>query len=218
MCGRYSLYNIDEIGPHYGLDVPDDIAPNWNAAPTQHMPVVRINENNKVLEIMHWGIPRLLGRDIVKNIFNTRADKAFGPFWKKQVTTQRCLVPFDSFYEWKLVNGKKVPFIIRPEDEHLYSFAGIWNEWMDENGITFNAYSIMTTEPNREMREIHNRMPIILTKEEEEGWLDSRQDTDSLSEYLHPFHDHGLSIEEGSPLINNASSNDETLIRPINLK
>lgn len=109
MCGRYTLYDIEEMKDHFDVEVPDNIKPNYNAAPTQTMPVIRLVDGKSKVELMHWGIPRMLGKDFVKEIINTRSDKAFGNFWKKQVRTQRVLIPANGFYEWKKSSEGKTP-------------------------------------------------------------------------------------------------------------
>jgi putative SOS response-associated peptidase YedK len=95
MCGRYGMIYVEQIESRFGIDKFEiiDKYNNYNVAPTQKMPVVRQHDDGKHLELMRWGMHRMLGNDVVRELINTRADKAFGGFWKKQVTTQRVLVP-----------------------------------------------------------------------------------------------------------------------------
>ena len=127
MCGRYALYDTDNLDKRFGVTVLKQIKPNYNVAPTQNMPVIRKVNGERNLELMHWGIPRVIGKDQVKEIINTRSDKAFGRFWKKQVTTQRVLIPASGFYEWKKTKEGKTPYYIQLPSEEVYAFAGIWN-------------------------------------------------------------------------------------------
>src|SRR5690349_19552799 len=105
MCGRYTLARkADDVAKRYNLaNVPKDVRPNYNAAPTQTMPVITEGEKGLQLEMMKWGIPRFIGPGKVKDVFNTRADKAFGS-WKKMTMTQRVLVPATGYFEWKKVH------------------------------------------------------------------------------------------------------------------
>lgn len=216
MCGRYTLEDqpaLDsklkgylEKSKREGIDFN-----NYNVAPTQTMPVI-VGEQ---LELMHWGIPRMIGKDKVKEIINTRADKALERFWGKTVRTRRCLVPATGFYEWKTLPDGKHPFFIHPKDQKLFAFAGIWSEWTDKDGKKFNAYSIMTTEPNKEMKDIHNRMPCILHEEDQEAWLLAEDDND-IEKLLRPYEDGGLELFEVSKEVNNVRNNRGELLLPIN--
>jgi len=220
MCGRYAIYDIDGIGLRYDVEVPKDLRPNYNVAPTQMMPVIRRTESgNSILEIMKWGIPRHIGKDLVKQIINTRADKSFGKFWKKTVTTQRCLIPANGFYEWKGSSGKKTPYFIHLKDENLFSFAGIWDEWVNEDGSKLKSFSIMTCEPNAEMSFVHSREPVILRKQNENEWLNtSSDDQQKLEELMFPLGDGSLEIYEVSKNVNLVKNNNGELFLPINSK
>ena len=178
------------------------------------MPVITISDDGqRNLEMMKWGIPRFLGKDTIKELINTRADKAFGGFWKKTVSSRRCLIPANGFYEWKGSAGNKTPYFIHPKHEKLFAFAGIWDTWKSEDGHEVKVYSIMTTEPNKEMRSIHDRMPVILYPEDEASWLEpSKVTRDDIEPLLRPFEDNGLEIYEVSKDVNTVKNNDEHLI------
>ncbi len=219
MCGRYTLNKKSkDLAKRYNIDkVPKEVMLNFNVAPSQIMPVITETEDGKRhLEMMQWGIPRMLGKDFVKEIINTRADKAFGGFWKRTVLNHRCLVPATSFYEWQATKEGKIPFLIHPKSIDLYSFAGIWDRWKSQDGHEINTYSIMTTEPNKEMRAIHNRMPVILHPEDEKSWLEPSNDNqESLEPLLFPFEDNGLEIYEVSRDVNSPRNNNESLLKPV---
>jgi putative SOS response-associated peptidase YedK len=220
MCGRYTFTKVDEFGDRYGLEyLPKDLRANFNVAPTQTMPVIiqdSENGQNKV-ELMRWGIPRFIGPGKVKDVFNTRADKAFHN-WKRLTMSQRVLIPATGFYEWRQQAGGKQPYFIHPKDEALFSFAGIWNTWKGEDGQEIMTYSIMTTDPNEEMLDIHNRMPVILHREDEATWLSpySNNNREVLEELLLPYDDNGLEMFEVSKDVNVTKTNDEHLMYPIN--
>ncbi len=220
MCGRYAIYTVDDIEDRFDVAVSEDIKPNYNVAPTQVMPVITIGDDGKSkIEMMKWGIPRMLGKDLVKELINTRSDKAFGGFWKKTVANRRCLVPANGFYEWKGVKGDKTPYFIHPAKEDLFAFAGIWDTWKDENGNIINTYSIMTTEPNKEMSTIHNREPVMLHRDEEKLWLETKgEDQDTLEKLLFPYEDGGLEMYEVSKDVNIVRNNNGKLFLPLNSK
>ena len=215
MCGRYALYDTDNIDKRFGVIVNIPIKPNYNVAPTQHMPVIRSVNGKKELELMYWGIPRMIGKDLVKEIINTRSDKAFSPFWKKQVTKQRVLIPANGFYEWKKTKDDKIPYFIELPSEEMYAFAGIWNSWKDKDGNEFNAYSIMTSDPNAEMKSVHDRMPVILHQEDEDEWLKDNLSVDRIAEMLWTPLDGDLKMFEVSTAVNSVRNNDAKLLEPI---
>lgn len=222
MCGRYTLQQkAENLAKRFNLaTVAPELRPNYNVSPSQIMPVVTEDKDGKRhLELMKWGIPRKLflnGKSIEKELINTRADKAFGNFWKKTVTQHRCLIPANGFYEWKTTKDGKVPFFIHPKDIDLYAFAGIWSTWESGDGQEIKVYSIMTTEPNKEMKAVHNRMPVILHPEDEEAWIEPSNDgPESLSKLLFPFEDNGLEIYEVSRAVNSPRNNDASLLKPV---
>ncbi len=223
MCGRYTFTKVDQFGDRFGLEyLPQDLQANYNVAPTQTMPVIRRQDGVKKAELMRWGIPRFIGPGKVKDVFNTRADKAFHN-WKKLTMSQRVLVPATGFYEWKKVAGGKQPYFIHPHDNDpstdagLFAFAGIWNSWKAEDGTITNTYSIITTDPNQEMLSVHDRMPVILHRSDEDAWLSesSNYDQDLLGGLLMPYDDGGLELFEVSKDVNTASVNDERLMHRV---
>lgn len=219
MCGRYTLNKKpEEVAKRFNIaKVQKEVRPNYNVAPSQVMPVITEGEDGKrEIELMKWGIPRILGKDLVKEIINTRSDKAFGGFWKKTVINRRCLIPATSFFEWKTSKEGKTPFLIHPKGIELYSFAGIWSTWKDDNGHEFKTYSIMTCEPNKEMKAIHNREPVILHPEDEASWIEPSNDQQSsLERLLFPLEDNSLEIYEVSRDVNSPRNNDESLLKPV---
>jgi putative SOS response-associated peptidase YedK len=219
MCGRYGISKLYDVGERFDVDNVPDFETNMNAAPTANMPVI-LNENGKrVMKIMRWGIPRFIGPGKIKDVFNTRADKAFHN-WKKMTMTQRVLVPATGFYEWKKQAGGKQPYFIHPKGEGLFAFAGIWNNWKNEEGKEIQTYSIITTEPNKEMTAIHNRMPVILHKSNEQDWLaeEHNNDEDFLAELLKPYDDGALEMFTESKSINFLKSEHQKLMYPLNSK
>lgn len=219
MCGRYTLDTKEhDLTKRFNIaKVPEPVRENYNVAPSQRMPVITEDESGvRHLETMRWGIPRTLGKDLVKELINTRADKAFGGFWKRTVLNHRCLIPATGFYEWRRTADGKVPYFIHPKDIGLYSFAGIYDIWHDPEGHDVKVYSIITTDANKEMKAVHDRMPVILRPEDEEAWVSPSNDTpDSLGRLLFPFEDGGLEIYQVSKDVNSPRSNDRHLIEPV---
>lgn len=229
-CGRYTLHaKLKDLLERYGLDETpiDEIQPNYNVAPGQTMPVVIESEEGKrSLEFMRWGLVPVWAKDISigYKLINARDDTVFEkPMWRGVILKKRCLIPADGFYEWKKPpagsKSPKQPFYIRPKQMDIFSFAGVWSSWHDAEDKEIRTYSIITTEPNQEMREVHNRMPIILYPEEESDWLAySKTKREEIEPFIHPFEDNGLEMFEVSKDVNVTKNNDEKLILPINSK
>ena len=221
MCGRYTLHQkVDDLDQHYNLaSEPSDIHDNYNVAPGQIMPVVTHDGTNRKLELMKWGLIPAWAKDptIGYRLINAREDSIFDkPLWRNLVLRKRALVPADGFYEWQKPaepKGRKQPYYIHPKRISLFSFAGVWETWEDAEGKEWKTYSIITTEPNKEMAEIHNRMPVILYPEDETDWLEPTiVDRINLEPLLRPLEDHGLDMNKVSEDVNSTSNNYQGLI------
>ncbi len=215
MCGRYALYDLQKLANEYSIPEGFDLKPNYNAAPTQTMPVV--TENG--LELMRWGLIPAWAKDekIGYKLINARSESVFEkPIWKAVITRKKCLIPANGFYEWKQQEGGKQPYFIHPKDQPLFMFAGVWETWMHE-GNEWHTYSILTTTPNKELAYIHDRMPVILAKSDWQQWLeaDRREDIEPL---LAPYKDAELELHEVSKDVNVVRTNTDKLIVPINSK
>lgn len=185
------------------------------------MPIITETEAGRELELMKWGLVPSWSKDpkIGYKLINARAETMFEkPVWRGVIRKRRCLVPADGFYEWKkLTEDKKTPkqpYYIHPKQTDLFAFAGVWESWHDVEGKEWKTYSIITTEPNKEMASIHNRMPVILHPEDEADWLNPSHNNDrsTIENLLHPYHDGGLEMYKVSPDVNSPRHNDEHLI------
>lgn len=223
MCGRYTLYQQGKL-PHL-FKVPkkeaEKFKERYNIAPSQNVPVVVRREDGNHLEEMKWGFmtPWMKDpKDMFKySMFNARAEGIFEkPTWKKAIRFQRCLVPSNGFYEWKKEDDGKHPFLIRPKDQELFAFGGIYGHWKDAEGKDWGTYSIVTTTPNKEMSSIHNREPLMLKPEDHDLWLDPDMDEpDAIAELIKPYKDGMLQMFEVSRDVNSSRSDEARFIEPI---
>lgn len=224
MCGRYTLVHTDELADRFDLDtIPDGLKENYNVAPGQRMPVIIEDEDGRKAEVMMWGLVPSWSKDpkIGYKLINARAESVFDkPIWRTAVKKRRCLIPADGFYEWdKIIGGKKVqkvPYYFFPKDKGLFAFAGIWESYKDVEGLEWHTYSIITTEANKEMAAIHDRMPVILHQEDEASWLEPSQDRGAIEALLRPYEDDGLDMYKVSSDVNATRNNDNHLILPTN--
>lgn len=215
MCGRYVLYDIEALNSSYPLPADYAIEPNYNVAPTQTMPVI----TQEGVELMRWGLIPKWAKDekIGQRLINARSETIFDkPVWRSVITRRRCLVPANGFYEWQKQDDGKQPYYIYVKDQSLFMFAGVWESW-EHAGREWRTYSILTTVPNSEMSDVHDRMPVILHKDNHAQWLaaDTRQDIEPL---LMPYEHGGLDMFEVSKEVNVTRTNDNRLITPINSK
>ena len=212
MCGRYGLYDISEselLQENKGYD----FKPNYNAAPTQSMPVIALYGEKQTVKVMEWGINRKLGPEVERDIFNTRSEKALERFWGKTVRSHRCLIPANGFYEWKKTADGKIPYWIHSPKYSMVYFAGIYD--MDTEGN--EHYSIITTTPNKEMSELHDRMPVVLEGKARDAWLSvDDTETELLDELLKPLADGSLTMYQVSKDVNYVRNNNGELIAPLN--
>lgn len=216
MCGRFAIIDINAIFSRYRAIITEDarkaITPRYNIAPSQFVPIIHQNKEQEVLiEMMKWGLVPFWAKDpkIGNKMINARAETiAEKPSFKHLLKSKRCLVPCSGFYEWKKVEKSKVPYYIRLKNVEDFAFAGLYDIWKDNDGNALKTFTIITTKPNNTLGPIHNRMPVILHREQEELWLDiTIQDTDILTQMLGPFPDNNMEAYAVSKEVN-GSAND----------
>ncbi|MDN5275868.1 MAG: hypothetical protein JWN33_517 [Candidatus Saccharibacteria bacterium] len=228
MCGRYTLYQIEKLQARYNLNKKEaaallrELKKRYNIAPTQFSPVVTEDKDkNTHIEMMRWGYMPAWAKDpkdVFKyKTFNARSEEIFGKrTWKDAILYRRCLIPANGFYEWQKREDGKQPYFIRPHDDELFSFAGLYATW-NNGGVSYNTFSILTTNPNDQMESIHNRMPVILHRDQESEWLNNNMtDPDHITNYMAPYENGSLELFEVSRDVNASRIDDETLVMPIN--
>lgn len=217
MIERYSITaSPEKIRQRFNVEVLETYSPNFNAAPTQLLPV--ITASSKGISTFYWGTSPEWSKNktLSEKIINVRAESILDkPMLKKGMMKNRCLVPADGFYAWKKV-GKKtsIPYRLIANDQDLFSFAGMWEEFEDTDGNELHTFSVITTESNATVAAIHERMPVILTKENEDIWLDNRSTESDLMKILRPYPAEKVSHYPVSPRINNTNMNVPSLITP----
>jgi len=189
MCGRFALYSSFTAIKEYAdiLFEIEKLNSNYNVAPGQVIPTIVLKNGENLLEPCKWGLIPFWAKDpkIGYRMINTRAETiAEKPSFKYAFKRRRCLIPVNGFYEWR--RDDKQPFYIQLKERELFTFAGIWEDWSSDDGSQIRTCSIITTEPNELMQQIHTRMPVILSRESERLWLrDSEKD--ELLNLLKPY-------------------------------
>jgi len=222
MCGRYTLIaELDELAAEFGLtDVGGlSLSPRYNIAPTQEVPVVRLVEGAKQLDMLRWGLIPAWAKDIEigNKLINARSETAAEkPSFRSAFKKRRCLIPASGFYEWKKEKGGKQPYYIRRDDEDVVAFAGLWESWAgnDDRG-PLETFTILTTEPNELMRTLHNRMPVILEPDDYDKWLNTDQtDKDASLALLDPLPDGLLATMPVNKRVNSPRNDDVACLEP----
>ena len=216
MCGRFSLTvneaELNEFFETAGGDAPYEA--RYNCAPTQMLAVIT-NEKPRQLSYYKWGLIPAWAKDpsIGNKMINARAETITEkPSYKTALRTRRCLVPADAFYEWRQ-NGDKVPYRIYLKNSRLFAFAGLWDRWRTPEGSEISSFTIITTGANGFMQPIHNRMPVILRREDEQLWLGSNNAAELL-ELLRPYADEEMEAYPVSKLINSAANDFPEVMAP----
>jgi putative SOS response-associated peptidase YedK len=217
MCGRFSLEIDDTFYPRYEIENIIEIRPMYNVSPSMYIPVVLKNSPKKVIE-MKWGFLPPWSKDVTSKyaMINSRAESIDSKvYFKEAFKKNRCLIPATGFYEWKKEPTEKRPYYIHLRDNSYFSFAGIYSIVKDMEGKEVYTCSIITTEPNTLVSDIHDRMPVILSKEEEEVWLDKEVEEDILKSLLDPYPSEEMEAFEVSTRVNSPKNNDRELITPV---
>ena len=230
MCGRFTQScSSEETAELFDLDeVPGDLPPRFNVAPTQLAAVVR-NEDVRRLRMLRWGLIPGWARDlgIGSRLINARAETvgtvpAFRAAWKAR---RRCLVPADGFYEWTGRRGSvRQPWLIAMADGNPFAMAGLWERWTVREdavlkgslaeyvpGDIIETFTILTTSSNAAVAPVHDRMPVILPRERFAPWLAGEDVA------LAPYASESMTVQPVSTYVNKAANDDPRCIEPVAL-
>ncbi len=227
MCGRYTLHHTpEEIAERFDVEPWEEIlAPRYNIAPSQLVPVIRQVQSSGGLREMvgcKWGLIPFWAKDpkIGNNLINAKAETiAEKPSFKQAFAKRRCLIPADGFYEWKK-QGKapSQPIYIRRRDGGLFAFAGLWEEWRTPEGEAIATCTIITVEPNELISKIHHRMAAILNPDDEAAWIDPKSKVDELSQLLQPYDSDQLEAIAVSRAVNSPTHDSPACIAPFEIE
>ncbi|UPK46492.1 SOS response-associated peptidase [Paenibacillus pabuli] len=222
MCGRFTITDsIEDIIERYMAAMANgfEYKPNYNAAPKQYIPAIIASKEGNRLGSLRWGlVPSWATDDKIGNkMINARAETlSEKPAFKALIRSKRCIIPTNGFYEWKKEGLTKRPMRILMKDEHLFSLAGLYDTWLDPEGNKISTCTIITTEPNELMIDIHNRMPVILRPEDEAEWLErDNSDVQSLLGMLKPYKASEMRAYEVPKEVGNVRNNYEGLLKQV---
>jgi putative SOS response-associated peptidase YedK len=185
MCGRFTLRApASVIAEQFSLFEVPLLKPRFNIAPTQPVPVVRMNPQQPASQqagqqrqfvFLHWGLVPSWAQDpaIGNRMINARAETAAEkPSFRTALRRRRCLVVADGFYEWQKTGRTRQPMFIHMRDDRPFALAGLWESWEGADHSSLESCTILTTAANDLIRPIHDRMPVILGAEDYAQWLD----------------------------------------------
>lgn len=218
MCGRYTLTVIEGFESFFELDERPELIPRFNIAPTQNVPVVVCQgEDRRALEIMRWGlIPSWVDpkTDSVA-LINARSETADRkPAFREAFRHRRCLIPATGFFEWKKRGRLKQPYYFQLLDGGPFAFAGLW-EQAERNGNLLRSCTILTTTPNTLVERVHDRMPVILLRDRFRAWLGPQREPLRLKELLSPIAAEEMTSHPVSRAVNSPREDSAECIKPI---
>ena len=223
MCGRFTItVTFDQLQTYvqqrYQIDAIQQelILPRYNVAPGTDIISVIYDGKQHRIGLLKWGFIPEFSKDQKVKIINAKAETLFEkPVFKQAALTRRCVILADGFYEWQ-AGKEKQPMRIMT-DGGLFAIAGIWNTYIDQQGNKQHTVALITTTAREELQAIHDRMPVILTKESEAQWLNVQlQDAKRLQTLLQPY-PYPMSAYPVSKKINKADYQDADAIVPIAL-
>ncbi len=225
MCARFNLtQSATSLSEYFGLLAFPQIKPRFNIAPTQPVLCLKQEDTTTKPVFFRWGLVPAWAKDIsfgtraINARSETIADKpAFRQAWK----SRRCVVLSDGFYEWKSVGGRKMPFHITAAtdmDQRPLLMAGLWESWQDPNlpGATpVETCTIITTTANDRMQELHDRMPVLLNKNDLDVWLNNGNSSpEQRLELLKPCASDLLTISPANPWLNRVANEGPQCLEP----
>jgi putative SOS response-associated peptidase YedK len=217
MCGRYATTRSDaDLTLLFEAEnLTERLAPSWNVAPTDPVPLVRVSQRRggRVLDTARWGLVPPWAEDLRggARMINARAETvATSPAFAPSFARRRCLVPADGWYEWVRTGKQKQAYYMTPADGSPLAFAGLWSMW----GNAVLTCSVVTTAALGGLARVHDRMPLILPRERWPEWLAGGGDP---LETLRPptaTELDAIEIRPVGPDVGNVRNNGPELLRP----
>ena len=214
MCGRYTL-TITDVADYFKAEQGTfEFAPSYNIAPTQRVPVVLKREGERVMTPARWGLLPGWVKDakaFKTNLFNARSESAAEKAsFRGPLRHKRAVIPALGFFEWRREGGTKTPHYIQLPNGEPIGFAGLYDVWNDE----VLSCTILTTTPNELMATLHDRMPVVLSPEDYDRWLDPDvTDPRDVEDLLRPYPGE-MQAYPVSSAVNSPRNNTVDLLQP----
>ncbi|MCE9560874.1 MAG: SOS response-associated peptidase [Planctomycetes bacterium] len=217
MCGRFTLSAPTErLADEFDIPNPPALPPRYNIAPTQLIAAVALKPDGEHRGIVRvpWGMVPAWADDpnAAPRLFNARAESVafkFGECFRER----RCLIPADGFYEWKAFGKKKHACHFSRADGGVFAFASLWDVWADED-VKLVGACMVTTTPNELVQPFHERMPVILPRENYKEWLDLETPEKRLLSLLKPYPAELMRAKQVGPAVNSSKNEGPACIEP----
>ncbi len=222
MCGRYAVTLPPEaMRQAFAYREQPNFPLRYNIAPTQPVPVVRLEQGTRQFILMRWGfIPGWVKdpKDFPL-VINIRSESAAEkPSFRAALARRRCLMPADGFYEWhRLGEGRRQenrPYLFRRPDRGFFAFAALWETWHSPDGSEIDTVAMVTGPANGQMAAIHHRSPVILAPEAYDAWLDPASEPAALRPLLRPPPDDFLEMIRLGDAVNKVANDGPELQQP----
>jgi putative SOS response-associated peptidase YedK len=226
MCGRFvQVASAELLAERFGVDEIRAPAhePDYNVAPRKTVYAVRQREDRRVLSELRWGLVPSWAKDpkIGDRMINARAESLSDkPAYRRAFERRRCLIPAEGFYEWQSrgAGKRKQPVFVRRRDGEPLAIAGLWEVWSnpdDPEGELLRSCVIVSTNANRTLEPIHDRMPVLVEERDWATWLDpGTSDFEALKGLLVPAPDDLVVAYPVSTLVNKTDQNGPELVEP----
>ncbi|MFW6284755.1 MAG: SOS response-associated peptidase [Bacillota bacterium] len=222
MCGRFTLTldpdTFEEaVSSMYGVTYDASLAPlpRYNIAPGQDVLALIHDGHAYRLGTLRWGMTLHLKNKPSKTLVNARSETLPTlPAFKASFKKRRCLILADGYYEWQTHQEGKTPMRIHPEKRDLFTMAGIYEPFTHKDGSISYRFAIVTRKADEAIATIHDRMPLILQKDEEEAWVHPNQSPGDLKAILEEKKTEPLEAYPVDPIVNNPKNDTPECIIP----
>jgi putative SOS response-associated peptidase YedK len=222
MCGRFTQQRpASELAEIFGAEpLADDPGDHYNVAPTDEASVVVQREDRRAITAYRWGLIPHWATDakVGSRMFNARSETiTTSPAFRDAFARKRCLVPVDSFYEWKREGTVRQPYRVVRRDGMPLALAGLWAGWRDpETDAVRRTFTIITTTPNERLADLHDRMPVVIGEDGWHRWLDpAPPEPSELLGLLVPNEDLDLEVYPVERFVNDVRRDGPELIEPL---
>ena len=222
MCGRYALHTaLADIARRFGVADTDSLAerpsPGYNLAPGRELPVCLVEDGQRRLLALRWGLVPGWARDpsIGQPLINARGETvAEKPAFRSAFRRRRCVVPADGFYEWQNTPSGKQPWFIRRADGQPLAMAGLWEHRERDGEPPLLTFTIVTTGANEALQHVHQRMPVLLDDTALAAWLAPDSAPALLNGLLRPWPAEETLARAVSRRVNNARHDGPDCLEP----
>jgi putative SOS response-associated peptidase YedK len=215
MCDRFYLTaTAADMKRTFGVDHMPELMSRYNIAPAQRSPIVIAMGKGRSVHRARWGLVPPWSRDLSLGggMINAPAETLEEkPAYRRAFPAQRCLVPANGYFVWQTKGANKQPYKIALRSGAVFAFAGLWEKWTPETGEPVETFAIITTQANKLVSEVAERMPVIIAPADYRRWLTAPPDT--ARKLLLPYTG-GMTIARVSDRVNSVKNDDKDLLRP----